>query len=431
MPDNHYDVIIIGGRCAGSSLALRLAGSDLRILLVDRATFPSSPNVPSAPFIHPGTMSLLDELGLAESEYTIPGSKIERFVIHYVGYFEAEMPMSNMGLDRNYFYGIDRRHFDSALWRDAAQASGVTTQDGFGVTQVLKDQNGAVTGIAGPSQSFTADLVVGADGRFSFAAREFGAKVVEEQNKFTTAVYLAEWENVDDYSADWPHAVTNYNTGKRFMVLVIPIGERRYLIGSYMPSPDSHFGGQGVEQAYAEGLQRVPHLWNRLKNARRVTDVVGIRPIENGYREAYGPNWALVGDAVHYKDPSDGQGVYDALMGSKLLAQAVLDWKRRGISWEQAGAAYQQRLMEKTHPMFRQTVANVKQTIFMQPPGFIIRTLIRYGISSPDFQNQFLRYLSRAIDPADFQGAAMFPRILMQGIATDIRQRFKGSSAWH
>ena len=431
MSGDHYDVIIIGGRCAGASLALRLAGHDLKILLVDRATFPSLPSVPSAPFIHPGTMRLIDELDIAESEYTFPGGQVERFMVHYVDYFEAEIPMSRMGLDRNYFYGIDRSRFDRVLWEYAAQAPGVTAREGFAMTKISRDEHGAAAGIVGQGvsetpEAFTADLIVGADGRFSFAARELGAQITEELNQYTTAVYLAEWENVDDYSPDYPNAVTNYNTGRRLMVLAIPTAERRYLVGAYMPSQDAHFGAQGAEQAYMQILQRLPHLWDRLENARRVSDVVGIRPIENGYRQAYGANWALVGDAVHYKDPSDGQGIYDALLGSKLLADCVLDWKRNGGSWQPFGAAYQQQLLAETHRMLEQTVANVKQTIFTQPPGFIINTLIRYGASNPDFQTLFLRYLSRAIDPADFgAGAAMSPKILMNGIAGDIRRRFQ------
>src|SRR5262245_61224792 len=36
-----YDVIVVGARCAGSSTALLLARKGYRVLLVDRATFPS------------------------------------------------------------------------------------------------------------------------------------------------------------------------------------------------------------------------------------------------------------------------------------------------------------------------------------------------------------------------------------------------------
>jgi flavin-dependent dehydrogenase len=36
-----YDVIIVGARCAGSPTAMRLARKGLKVLVVDRATFPS------------------------------------------------------------------------------------------------------------------------------------------------------------------------------------------------------------------------------------------------------------------------------------------------------------------------------------------------------------------------------------------------------
>ncbi|MBC8171162.1 MAG: NAD(P)/FAD-dependent oxidoreductase [Anaerolineae bacterium] len=434
MSKNHYDVIIIGGRCAGASLALRLAGSDLKILLLDRATFPSLPNVPSAPFIHPGTMRLLDELVIDESEYTHKGSKIEHFVVEMVGHFHAVMPTSQMMLDRNYFCGIDRSRLDETLWNHAARVPGVTARDGFSVTQILKDDSGdVVNGIVGKAsmgedEAFSADLVVGADGRFSFSARQFGEKVVEEKNDYPSAVYHAEWENVDDYAPDYPNAITTYNTGKGFMILVIPIAERKYHIGTYMKSGDANFGAQGFEQAYHEGVQRVPHLWNRLKNAKCVTNVVGMRPIENGYREAFGANWALVGDAVHYKDPADGQGIYDALLESKLLAQSIIDWKQHGTTWAAAGAAYQQRMMNATHPTFKQTVANVRQTLYTPVPGFIIKTIVRWLINAPEFQREFLRYLSRAVDAADYK-PGLSSKIVLNGIKTDLRKRFDKTDA--
>ena len=330
MSEAHYDVIIIGGRCAGASLALRLGGHGLKILLVDRATFPSLPNVPSSPIFHPGTMRLVDELGIDESEYTHVGGKVERYILDFVDHFHVPIPTSRMMLDRNYAYGIDRNLFDTVVWERAGQSPDVTARDGFSVTQIHKSGAGVVTGITGKTtdgeiERYTADLVVGADGRFSFSARQFGAQITEEKNEFTTASFHAEWENVDDYEADLPSSVTMYNTTDGLMLLVIPIAERKYIICTYMRSEDANFGGNGLEQAYIESLQRVPHLWNRLKGAKRVTDVVGVRRITNGYREAYGQRWALVGDAVHYKDPLDGQGMYDALLEAKLLAQSIIE----------------------------------------------------------------------------------------------------------
>src|SRR6185369_1537266 len=41
MADAVFDVIVVGARCAGSPTAMLLARNGYRVLLVDRATFPS------------------------------------------------------------------------------------------------------------------------------------------------------------------------------------------------------------------------------------------------------------------------------------------------------------------------------------------------------------------------------------------------------
>src|SRR3954467_4662609 len=44
-----------------------------------------------------------------------------------------------------------------------------------------------------------------------------------------------------------------------------------------------------------------------------------------GYpRKPWGPGWALVGDAVYYKDPLSAHGLTDALRDAELLARAVV-----------------------------------------------------------------------------------------------------------
>src|SRR3712207_3441113 len=59
-----YDVIIVGARCAGSTTAMLLARQGYRVLLADRATFPS--DVMSGHFIHPAGMARLKRWGLLE-----------------------------------------------------------------------------------------------------------------------------------------------------------------------------------------------------------------------------------------------------------------------------------------------------------------------------------------------------------------------------
>jgi len=422
----NFDVIIIGGRCAGASLAIHLARQNLKVLIVDRATFPSPPSVPSSPFIHPATMRLLDELGIPEKSYALPGGKIEHFVLDFQDHFAAVMPTAVMQLDRSYAYGLDRGKFDNTIWSHVQQNyPQVTTRDNFAVTGILKNAAGDVNGIVGKTpdgvqEQFTADLVVGADGRFSFAAQKFGAKPVEEGNDYINATYQAEWENVEEYSDELPSAVCMYNTLRGMIVVVIPIAHRKYYICTYMRSQDAKQNGATAEQYYLETLQAIPQVWNRLAHAKQIGEVVGIRRIENGYREAFGSGWALVGDALHYKDPLDSQGVCDALIESKILGEVIARWKRGELSWQEAGAEYHQRVMEATHTRFLSLVSRIKREVHTIPPKLIVNTVIRWMLTDPTYQATFLRYIARALEPSEVPTMPT-AGMIWRGLKRDVR----------
>lgn len=57
-----FDAIVVGARCAGSPLSMLLARKGYRVLLVDRATFPS--DAISTQFIWPPGVSCLQRWGL-------------------------------------------------------------------------------------------------------------------------------------------------------------------------------------------------------------------------------------------------------------------------------------------------------------------------------------------------------------------------------
>src|SRR5512132_2055714 len=59
-----YDAIVVGARCAGSPLAMLLARRGHRVLLVDRATFPS--DTVSTHIVHPLGVAALARWGLRD-----------------------------------------------------------------------------------------------------------------------------------------------------------------------------------------------------------------------------------------------------------------------------------------------------------------------------------------------------------------------------
>lgn len=419
-----YQVIIIGGRPAGASLAIRLGQQNIKTLVVDKATFPSLPNVPSSPIAYSQHLVILEELGITENELFHPDGRIDSMIVEFVNYFGAAMPLSIAEVKHPYIYGVDRSKFDSAIWEHANRYESVTARSGFSVTGIIKE-NGKVVGVKGQTErgkeeTFMADLVVGADGRFSFAAQQFDAATLEEHNDYITNSYHAEWENVADGRV--PHAGAMYNVGKGFAVLMIPIDTRKYIVGIYL-RPDQQKSEDGLEAFYLDSIKAVAPVWERLKDAERVTSVVGVKGIRNGMRQPYGDGWALVGDAFHYKDPLDGQGIYDALLEAKYLDEAIQQWLNGGKTWEQAGQMYADNAIAATRPMMLQTVSRVKGMMYSDPPPFLVKTLVRWLLNSPEYQRDFFRLLSRASDPTNWQTPGVMPRAILRGIRNDLWRR--------
>ena len=68
---------------------------------------------------------------------------------------------------------------------------------------------------------------------------------------------------------------------------------------------------------------RWPELAAQIGAARRVGPVRMMSRWHGFFRESAGPGWALVGDAGHFKDPTPGQGIADALRQAVALSEAI------------------------------------------------------------------------------------------------------------
>src|SRR4051812_25577304 len=73
-----------------------------------------------------------------------------------------------------------------------------------------------------------------------------------------------------------------------------------------------------------------PELESQVLSARFEGPVRALMRFPNVKNQGFGPGWALVGDALCFKDPAVGQGIHDALESSRLLAQILArfpDWR--------------------------------------------------------------------------------------------------------
>jgi flavin-dependent dehydrogenase len=99
-----------------------------------------------------------------------------------------------------------------------------------------------------------------------------------------------------------------------------------------------------------------PELAERLRAGQRRSPVTGMLRMPNIARRAYGPGWALVGDAGYHRDAVTGYGISDAYRDADLLACAVHRILRGQAAEAEALADYQHRRDRARRPVFELTV---------------------------------------------------------------------------
>jgi 2-polyprenyl-6-methoxyphenol hydroxylase-like FAD-dependent oxidoreductase len=189
--DRYFDVVIVGGRCAGAALARLLATSGLRTLIIDRATFPSD-TVSTHSITGHGTR-LLNHWGLLDAAVATgaPVRQAARFTTGEHS-FLAAMP------DDGHGYFAPRRTVLDALLVDAARKAGAEVWEATTFLGVERDA-ATVTGVRcrradGETVVVHAAVVVGADGAHSAVADAVGAPAYRVRPSAASGVY-AYYEN--------------------------------------------------------------------------------------------------------------------------------------------------------------------------------------------------------------------------------------------
>src|SRR6185369_8346498 len=143
-----YDAIVIGARCAGSPTAMLLARKGYRVLLVDRATFPS--DTLSTHIIWPHGAEVLDRWGLLDRLAATGCPPIALQMTFDVGPFALRGGVTDTNRGRGGF--CPRRTVLDEILVRAATESGAELREDFSVMELIKE-GARVVGIKGRSKT--------------------------------------------------------------------------------------------------------------------------------------------------------------------------------------------------------------------------------------------------------------------------------------
>ncbi len=308
--DNSYDVIVVGARCAGSPLATLLCRRGLRVCLLDRSTFPS--DIPSTHGIQPPGVKVLAELGVLE-RLLEEAPAIDRGFIAL-----DEVRVKQGGLEE--LVGAPmvnaRRVTLDAILVEAAATAGAEVRTETTVTGLIR-AGGRVAGVETTAGPLRAPLVVGADGARSTVARLVGAR--EYHRTAPKRAFL--WSYYEGVPADQGQVWIGSIGENAF--LASPTDAGLFLAAYVAPIERREELRADRTGAYEAGVELWPELGEALSHGRRVAPVQLMTNWHGFFRQAAGPGWALLGDAGHFKDPTPGQGISDALLQARSLAPAI------------------------------------------------------------------------------------------------------------
>jgi 2-polyprenyl-6-methoxyphenol hydroxylase-like FAD-dependent oxidoreductase len=393
-----YDVIVVGARCAGSPTAMLLARAGLRVLLVDRATFPS--DTLSTHVVQPHAVTRLARWGLLDRVVASGCPPVDTYAYDFGPFTIAGRPGTD---DAPVAYCPRRTVLDEILVDGAAEA-GAEVREGFRVDEILFD-DGCVTGIRGVTRDGAplterARIVVGADG--------WRSRVAE-------AVQPASYREKPALLAGYYSYFRGLPMGGRFEIYIrpyrgfaaAPTNDDLTLVIAGWPASEFQAKKSDVERHFHETIALAPHFAERLAAAERVERFAGA-VIPNWFRKPFGPGWALVGDAGYLKDSITAQGIHDAFRDAERLATALVGHLRDGRDWNEALAAYQHDRDEDSIAMYEFTT----QLATLEPPPPEQLPLFQAIHRSREASDDFARMNAGTISPATFFAPANIERIL-------------------
>jgi len=372
-----YDAIVVGARCAGSPTAMLLARKGYRVLLVDRASFPS--DTLSVHYIHQPGVARLARWGLLDQVIASNCPPVRRQRLD-VGPFALEgTPPPLDGVADGY---APRRTVLDKILVDAAAAAGAEVRERFTVGELVTDGE-RVTGIrghgaGGGTVTEEARIVIGADGIHSLVARQVDAAEYNDKPAMTCAYY--------SYWSDLPKPGVELYSRPDHMIVTGPTNDGQSLIIVYWPIAAFSEVRTDIETHFSAALDLAPDLAERVRAGTRTERFKGTADLRNFYRRPYGPGWALVGDAGYHKDPITAQGISDAFRDADLLAAAIDDGLAGRRPLADALAGYEARRNEATMPIYEMTL----QFAALQPPPPEMQQLLGALRGNQEQTNRFL-----------------------------------------
>ena len=341
MNTNTFDVIVMGGGPAGSTIASILAREGRKVVLFEKEQFPRH---------HIGESLMTDTYFTFQRMGFLEKLKQSPFVVKYSVQFA-----NSMGRESRPFYFFEANHHESAVtWQvtravfdqmliEHAEEQGAAVYQKTPVKQVLFDGDRAcgveVQMPDGSVQQFNAQVVVDATGQSAMLSNKFGWRVRDPKlRKAVLYSYFKGAQREPDLNGG-ATLVLRTEPGSGGWFWYIPLENDITSVG-IVANPDYLVKDRGKDLAkiFEEEIQRCESCRKRVAGAERVDKIYSILDYSYRSKQCAGDGFILIGDAYGFLDPIYSSGVLLALKMAELAADAIHDAFNNGdFSGERLG----------------------------------------------------------------------------------------------
>ncbi|MFF4412172.1 FAD-dependent oxidoreductase [Streptosporangium sp. NPDC001559] len=310
--------VIAGGGPAGAVLALLLARAGVQVTLLEKHS--DFLRDFRGDTIHPSTLQVLHEIGLAEEFLRLPHHKAYGMAMHTDEGTVPVADLSKLGGEYRYIAFVPQWDFLNLVTTAAARYPTFRLLMNAEVHGVIREGN-AVRGVRyrdpDGEHELRATLTVAADGRHSDVRRAAGLVPVEHGAPMDVV-----WFRLPREENDPDETFLRLSSGR--IMVVIDRGTYWQLAYAIPKGGFEKLRAAGIETLREQVADLLPFLAGRTGPLTGFDDVSVLSVALNRLRRWHRPGLLVIGDAAHAMSPVFGVGinlaVQDAVATANLLA---------------------------------------------------------------------------------------------------------------
>jgi 2-polyprenyl-6-methoxyphenol hydroxylase-like FAD-dependent oxidoreductase len=279
--------------------------------------------------VHPSTLELLDELGLAERFARLPQRRVSKIQLA-LGPGRSLVTVGDIGSLRttyNYIAMVPQWDLLDLLADESRREPSYSLRMSTQATSFLTER-GRVTGVRyrtsdGRTGELRATLTVACDGRTSLAR-----SLPELRLREYACPMDAWWFRLPRREAD-PHGLVG-GAGEGFLTAAIDRGDYWQCAALIPKGADAPLRAQGVERFMTAYVTAVPWLADRVDELHSWDDVKLLDVRLDRLRRWHRPGLLCIGDAAHAMSPAFGIGINLAVEDAVAAARYLVEPLRHG-----------------------------------------------------------------------------------------------------